>query len=351
MAKTRVGISIGDINGIGPEVILKTFTDNRVLQACIPVVYGSTKTLNYHAKVLNMDAPQVHEVDDSGKLDPKKINVVKSWEGDLRTEMGAMTEQGGQAAFQALEKAAQALASNQVDILLTAPINKKSIQGAGFQFPGHTEYLADMAGEEPLMIMAADGLRVGMVTGHMALKDVPGAISQELILKKMEILHKSLLQDFGIVKPKIAVLGLNPHAGEAGTMGTEEQEIIAPAIRKANDQGMLAMGPFPSDGFFGAGMYKQYDGILAMYHDQGLAPFKSIAFDLGVNYTAGLPIVRTSPDHGTGYAIAGKNEASEMSFRHALFLGLDVYKNRASYKEIHADPLPVSERKNRDRGK
>lgn len=345
MEKVKVGISIGDINGIGPEVVLKTFLDKRMLDVCTPVVYVNPEVLKFHSEQLELELPNLWTVKGDGKVDPQRINVVPCWDESLEVQFGQQTPSGGKAAFLSLQKAAQALASGEVDVLVTAPIHKKSIQSQGFSFPGHTEYLADMASAQPLMLLVADDLRVGIVTGHIALKEVPSKITEQAILDKLEIMQKALKQDFGITKPKIAVLGLNPHAGESGAMGTEEIEIIGPAIEKARGQDILAMGPFPADGFFGVGMHAQYDGVLAMYHDQGLAPFKSMAFDLGVNYTAGLPIVRTSPDHGTGFAIAGKGEASEQSFRSSVYLACDVFKQRKAHKDMTANPLKISARK------
>jgi 4-hydroxythreonine-4-phosphate dehydrogenase len=260
--------------------------------------------------------------------------------------VGESTAEAGQYAFKSLEAATKDLASNKIDVLVTAPINKNNIQSESFKFPGHTEYLAEYANiEYPLMMLTHNDLRVGTVTGHLPLKEVAESIYYEDILHKLEVFHKSLQQDFRITRPKIAVLGLNPHNGDNGTLGSEEQEVIIPAIEEANKQGILAMGPFAADGFFGSPGYKKFDGILAMYHDQGLTPFKTLSFDQGVNFTAGLPIVRTSPDHGTAYDIAGKNLASASSFRNAVFLAIDIFKNRKEFRSISSNPLKISKKK------
>lgn len=347
----RVGISIGDINGIGPEVIIKTLSDNRILQNCTPIIYGSTKTISYHKKTLRNIDFQYQSIKNASEVIPNKINIVNIWNEEVRVEFGKSTEISGKYALLSLEKATEDLASNKIDVLVTAPISKDAIQNAGFQFPGHTEYLAHLSGQEDaLMMMVADNLRVAIVTSHIALKDVPNTLTKEKILKKINELDKSLKQDYKIIRPKIAVFGLNPHAGENGKMGDEEIEIIAPAIQEAKDEcGILAFGPYPADGFFGSKLLNEFDAILAMYHDQGLAAFKALSFDQGVNYTAGLPIVRTSPDHGTAYDIAGKNKASETSFRQAIYLAIDIYKSRSFYKEIKQNPLPFSEQKDNNK--
>lgn len=342
----RVGITLGDINGIGPEVIIKALGDPRMLTECTPVIYGSSKTISYHKKAINDKNFNFTRIADAKDIQPKKINVVSCWSEVVNITLGKSNEVGGQYAFKSLERATEDLAAGKVDVLVTAPISKEAIQQAGFKFPGHTEYLADMSGEkEALMMMVSDKLRVALVTSHIALKDVSTTLTTDKILAKIKELNNSLKKDFGIVRPKIAVLGLNPHAGEKGKMGTEESEIINPAIQAANNEKILAFGPFPADGFFGSSNYTQYDAILAMYHDQGLTPFKALAFNSGVNFTAGLPIVRTSPDHGTAFDIAGQDKADEASFREAMYLAMDVYRTRSFIKEINKDPLAISEPK------
>lgn len=350
----RVGISVGDINGIGPEVIMKALSDNRILQDCTPIIYASNKVFSFYKKELGINDFNYQSVKSADEPKGKKVFLVNLWKDDIKIEPGELTEEGGKYAFDSLEHATKDLASGKIDVLVTAPISKDAISKAGFKFPGHTEYLADMSGlEEALMVMVSSTLRVALVTSHIALKDVTSKISQDLICDKMRTFNNSLIKDFGIRKPKIAVLGLNPHAGEGGKMGEEENETILPAIRKVSGEGILAYGPYPADGFFGSAVKNNFDGVLAMYHDQGLAAFKALAFDEGVNFTAGLPIVRTSPDHGTAFDIAGKNKASGDSMRHAIYLAIDVYRNQQREKIIHRDPLEISEPKqdNRKRGK
>lgn len=346
----RVGISIGDINGIGPEVIMKALNDNRILQDCIPIIYGSSKVFSHYKKELDFNDFNYQTVQTADEPKGKKVFVVNLWKDDVEIKMGELSEVAGKYAFDSLEQATKDLASGKIDVLVTAPISKDAISKAGFKFPGHTEYLADMSGlEDALMVMVSSTLRVALVTSHIALKDVSGKISQDLISEKIKMFNNSLIKDFGIRKPKIAVLGLNPHAGEGGKLGEEENEIILPAIRKVSSEGVVVFGPYPADGFFGSGMKNDFDGVLAMYHDQGLAAFKALAFDEGVNFTAGLPIVRTSPDHGTAFDIAGKDKASGDSMRHAIYLAIDVYRNHQRDKVINRDPLEISEPKREDR--
>ncbi len=340
--RVKVGITHGDINGVGYEVIIKVLNDNRVLELFTPVIYGHSRVASFYKKNLNATELNFNLVKDASQAHPKRCNIINCTENDLQIEIGKSTAIAGEAAYQALEMAVNDLKNNEIDVLVTAPINKQNIQSNAFDFPGHTEYLAQrFGGAEPLMLMVWNQLRVGTVTGHVPLEKVPQLITVELILKKLHILNKSLQQDFGVIKPKIAVLGLNPHAGDGGLLGDEEQKIILPALAKARgEKDILAFGPFPADGFFGSGSWKQYDGVLAMYHDQGLAPFKSLAFEGGVNFTAGLPIVRTSPAHGTAYDIAGKNEASEDALRQAIYLAIDVVRNRWQHQELISNPLP-----------
>lgn len=336
----KAGISIGDPNGIGPEIIMKTLMDNRVLENITPIIYGSSRLFNNWKKQLNFEEFQFNGINDASEAIPKKINVVRMWKEDFDLKPGEASVEAGKLAFASLKSATEDLAAGKFDVLVTAPIDKKAIQSKEFDFPGHTEFLAKMSEvDDALMFMVSENLRVGVVTGHIPLQQVSEALKKDKIVKKIEQIIHSLERDFMIRKPKIAVLGLNPHAGEKGLLGTEEQEIITPAINAAKEKGHWVFGPYPADGFFGSGTYKQYDAVLAMYHDQGLAPFKSLSFGTGVNFTAGLPIVRTSPDHGTAFEIAGKGEASEASFRTALFLACDIYNNRKMFREMTANPL------------
>lgn len=347
----KVGITLGDINGIGPEVVIKALSDPRILQGCTPVIYGSAKVLSFHKKTIEGEDLNYQTIQDANDAMRKKVNVIHAWDTEPDVELGKATEVGGKHAFLSLERATQDLAANKVDVLVTAPISKETIMKAGFQFPGHTEYLADMSGvKEALMMMVSDSMKVALVSTHVALKDVSANLTRELIASKLEQLDASLRKDFGIVRPRIAVLGLNPHAGENGKMGNEEVDTIVPGMNLAKNKGLLVGGPFPADGFFGSTALHQYDAVLAMYHDQGLAPFKALAFDEGVNFTAGLPIVRTSPDHGTAFDIAGHDKASAQSFRNALYLAMDIYRTRKMQKEMHANPLKVSPKEKRRYG-
>lgn len=337
--KVIVGITQGDINGIGLEVILKTLMEPAIMDICTPVLFSSQKTVSYYRKVLGLEEFNFHPTKDLTQLNTKKPNVLVCYDEEVNIEMGKSTDIGGKYAFISVEKATQALQNKQIHTLVTAPINKHNMQNTEFASVGHTEYLGRKLGGEPLMLMCSNGgLRVAVVTGHVPVKDVPSRISVENVTKKLKQLHESLLKDFAIRKPKIAVLGLNPHAGDNGTIGSEDKDVIAKAIQGANLSGII-YGPYGADGFFGSGAYRQFDGILAMYHDQGLVPFKTLAFESGVNFTAGLNEVRTSPDHGTGYDIAGKNIASESSFKHALYMAIDIYRNRNMHAEISANPL------------
>lgn len=345
-APIRVGITIGDINGIGPEVIIKAFRNPEMLVNCTPIIYATTKVIAFHKKAINDELMVYQGVKDANEAQDRKVNIVNCWQEPADIELGKANESGGKHAFLSLEAATQDLASGKIDVLVTAPISKETIHMAGFKFPGHTEYLAHLSGEaEALMMMVSGNLRVALVTSHIALKDVVKEVTEEKILKKIQQLEKSLKKDFGIIRPKIAVLGLNPHAGEKGAMGDEESTVISPAIQKAYNSGILTFGPYPADGFFGSRQYQNFDGVLSMYHDQGLTGFKSIAFDDGVNYTAGLPIVRTSPDHGTAFDIAGQDKANEQSMRSAIYLAMDIYRKRKFIKEIYANPLQKQDMK------
>lgn len=327
--KPKIGITMGDFNGVGSEVIIKALQDPRFCNICTPIIYGSGKVLTKYKRVLNIEDFNYHQYNTNSYLNEKKPNVINCWPDHIEIEPGKVTELAGEMAFKALEKATEDLQSGFIDAIVTAPINKSNIQSEAFHFPGHTEYFANLCGiEDYLMLMASDQLKIGVATGHVPLRQVPDLITKELLFGKINILMNTLKNDFGILKPKIAVLGLNPHAGEEGLLGSEEKDVIHHVIHDLRQRGNLVYGPFPADGFFGSMSFQKFDAILAMYHDQGLVPFKSLAFDSGVNYTAGLSIVRTSPDHGTGYNIAGKNKASESSMREAIFMACDIVKNR-----------------------
>jgi len=340
MEKLKIGISIGDINGIGLEVILKTVANSAITNLCTPVIYGSSKVVSYHKNIAGIDF-QYQQSRSAAQLAPDRVNVINCWQDNVNITIGKATEEGGLYAIKSLEGAMEELKSGLLDALVTAPINKYAMQMAGFPFPGHTEYLTKELGHngESLMLMVHDTLRVGLATNHLPIDSVASAINKAGVLRKIQMLNDSLRKDFGIERPVIAVLGLNPHAGDNGVIGEEEEQYIRPAIEDAKSKGIMAMGPFPADGFFGSSQYTKYDAILAMYHDQGLVPFKLLAFGGGVNYTSGLSGVRTSPDHGTAYDIAGKNEADPSSFREALFLAIDIARNRKDHAEMHANPL------------
>ena len=338
--KIVAGISQGDINGIGYEVIMKTLMDVEITDICIPVIYGSPKVAAYHRKALNINNFSFNNIRSTEEAHSQKANLINCLDDNVRVELGKSTPQGGEAAFASLERAVADLRSGKLDVLVTAPIDKNNIQSDNFRFSGHTEYLMEKAGvKDVLMFMVSESIKIGVATGHVALREVPDMITVDLVLRKIRLMNQSLIHDFGVGKPRIAVLGLNPHAGDNSLLGNEEAEIITPAVQQAIRENILAFGPFPADGFFGAGSFTKFDGILAMYHDQGLTPFKALSFDTGVNFTAGLPFVRTSPGHGTAYQIAGKGEASESSFRHALFLACDIFRNRQLYAEISRNPL------------
>jgi len=328
--KPKIAITLGDINGIGPEIILKTLSDNRILQQLTPVIFGSSKTLSYYRKTFNMlDFNFVQRRNDEVVID-KKVNVFNCWEDAVDISVGNVTPEGGNCSRLAIIAATKALKDKFVDAVVTAPINKSNIYSEEFKFKGHTSYFASHFNNgDNLMMMVSETLKVGLVTDHIPLKDVASHITKESLQSKINVFENSLRTDFGISKPKIAVLGLNPHAGEEGLLGGEEKDTITPVIEEYRNKGMLIYGPYPSDGFFGNSTYKNYDGVLGMYHDQVLIPFKCLSFDTGVNYTAGIKIVRTSPDHGTANSIAGKNVASEQSFREALFLAQRILKNRS----------------------
>lgn len=337
--KIKVGISVGDLNGIGLEVVLKTFQDKRMMEFCTPVMYASPKVIAYHKKALNLNIP-VNQAKSEEDLVADKLNCITVWKEEVQMDFGKPSKEIGSFAFKSLEAATNAVKEGKVDFLLTAPINKDNIFNEDFEFPGHTEYLGDAFGGDPLMLLVHENLRLGLITGHVPLSEVASLISADLIRSKVDILNKSLQQDFGIDRPKIAVLGLNPHCGDKGVIGKEDDELVKPVIEQIRkEENKLVFGPYAADGFFGSAAYKEFDGVLAMYHDQGLAPFKTIAFGNGVNFTAGLEAIRTSPDHGTGYEIAGKNQASPESFKQALYTGIQLFRERVSYKEITKNVL------------
>ncbi len=319
---------------------MKTFSDPTMLELCTPVIYGSPKVAAYHRKAMEIPT-NFSIVNTAEDAQDGRVNVVNCIEEELKVELSKPTPEAGKAALTALERALTDYRAGLFDVLVTAPINKHTIQSETFHFPGHTEYIEERVGDgqKALMILLKGDFRVALVTGHVPVRDIPGMLTKELIMEKMEIFHQSLKKDFGIDNPRIAVFSLNPHAGDNGLLGTEEQEIIIPAMKEMIAKGVQCFGPYPADGFMGSGNYTHFDGILAMYHDQGLAPFKALAMDEGVNFTAGLPIVRTSPAHGTAYDIAGKGIASEDSFRQAVYVAMDVFRNRAWEKEISARPL------------
>lgn len=331
--KIIVGISIGDVNGIGIEVILKTFEDIRVLEFCTPVIFGSTKVISYYKKNLNSNVA-INGIDNLNSIIPNKFNVLNVWKENVDIDTGKATELSGKYAFKSLESATNALKSGNIDVLVTAPINKENIQSDDFNFNGHTEYLESKLEGKSLMILMADSLRVGLITGHVPLKDVASLITPERIMGKVMIMNKTLQRDFNIRKPKIAILGLNPHSGDNGLIGKEDEEIVKPTIDKCRQKSMLVFGPYAADGFFGSETYKQFDGVLAMYHDQGLAPFKTLSFGKGVNFTSGLSKIRTSPDHGTAYDIAGENKANHHSFNEAMFAAIKIFNNRSEFDEL-----------------
>lgn len=342
--RLRVGITHGDFNGVGYEVILKMLDDPRILELCTPVVYGSAKIAAYYRKGLELafNIP-FNQIQQASQARTDAVNIVNIIGQEAHIAPGESTPEAGEAAFIALERAVADLKEGTIDVLLTAPINKANIQSDTFRFAGHTEYLASACGDgaEPLMILFNDRIRVALVTTHLPLAKIAEAITEDAIVAKLQLFNQSLTADFAIVKPRIAVLSLNPHAGDGGLLGAEEKEIIAPAIERARNQLKIhAFGPYPADGFFGNGLYTKFDGVLAMYHDQGLAPFKTLAMESGVNFTAGLPYVRTSPDHGTGYDIAGKGVASEASMRAALYAAIDIFRSRRTHEEMTASPLP-----------
>jgi len=338
LAKIKVGISIGDLNGIGGEVVLKTFEDSRMTDFCTPIIFASNKTISKLKNDLeiNINYNGIKEVQ---KAIAGKINVVNVWAETPTISYGQATEESGKYALKSLRAAVKALKKNEIDLLVTAPINKKNIQTKDFHFPGHTDYLASELEGESLMFMVAENLRIGLLTDHLAVKDVPEAITPKLIRNKIRVMENSLRMDFGIRKPKIALLGINPHSGDNGVIGKEDDEVLKPVIRELSDDGHLVYGPYAADSFFGSEVYKSFDAILAAYHDQGLIPFKTLSFGKGVNFTAGLSKVRTSPDHGTAYEIAGKGKADPASFKEAVFMAIGIYRKRREFQKLMKNPL------------
>lgn len=338
--KPIIGISIGDINGIGLEVILKALSHKKIVDMCVPVIYGSSKVVSYHKNIVALDEFSFYGQRNAERLQFDKVNVVNVWQDNVNITLGKPTDLGGKYAQLSLQAAVNDLKAGLIDALVTAPIHKKSMQLAGFQHVGHTEYLAqEFNASDYLMLMASDSLRVGVVTGHIALREVAQSITKEKIISKLKILHETMKIDFGYERANIAVLGLNPHAGEEGMLGDEEEKIIRPAVVECKKSGMMVFGPYPPDGFFGSGQFAKFDCILAMYHDQGLIPFKALTFGSGVNFTAGLSCIRTSPDHGTAFNLAGRNMADPSSFLKALFMAIDTYRNRKEYYELKANAV------------
>jgi 4-hydroxythreonine-4-phosphate dehydrogenase len=338
--KPLIGFTSGDLNGIGIELIIKTLSDSRILEQCTPIVFASNKSINFYRKSLPEINFAYQSVKDFTRINYKQLNVFNCWDDEVAINAGQLNEIGGKYARLSLQQAVNALKEGHIHGLVTAPIHKKNIQSAEFDFTGHTPYLKHAFGlNDVLMLMVASNLRVALVTEHVPVKDIAVNISKENITGKLKILSESLKIDFGIEKPKIAVLGLNPHAGDEGLVGNEEQTIIKPAINEAREKGILAFGPFSADAFFARASYQEFDAVLAMYHDQGLIPFKSLTIGEGVNFTAGMPVVRTSPDHGTAFDIAGKGKADESSFLAAIFECIDIIKQRALYHENHSNPL------------
>jgi 4-hydroxythreonine-4-phosphate dehydrogenase len=327
--RPKIGITIGDLNGVGPEIILKALSDNRILNMITPVIYGSAKVVQFYKKQLNIEEFNYTQVKGKGQFAVKNVNVVNCWEDVVEITPGKASRESGKAALNAIRQACEEMKEGVIDALVTAPVDKLTIHSAEFPFKGHTEFITQyFESAESLMFMVSDTLKVGLVTEHVALKDVAALITKERIEAKLKIMEQSLRRDFGIMKPRIAVLGLNPHAGDGGLLGMEEEDIIKGIVADQKNRGKLVFGPVPPDGFFGAGQYQRYDAILAMYHDQGLIPFKTLAFENGVNYTAGLKVIRTSPDHGTAYNIAGKNQANEQSLREAIYLAASIFHQR-----------------------
>lgn len=338
-----VGISIGDLNGIGAEVVLKTFEDNRMLEFCTPVIFANVKLMSFIKKTLNANC-NFHGIDKLDQIVHGKINVLNVWREGVNIDYGKTDDNVGKYAVLSFTTAVTVLKEGEIDVLVTAPINKYNIQSEEFSFPGHTDYLDKELEGDALMLMVQDKLRVGLLTDHIPVQEVSSYITEELIRKKISTINQTLKQDFRISRPKIAVLGVNPHGGDNGVIGREDEDVVKPVLSKLFDEGVLVFGPYSADSFFGSGLHEKYDAVIAAYHDQGLIPFKTLAFGKGVNFTAGLEGVRTSPDHGTAFEIAGKGEADNTSFKEAVFLALEVFRNRNEYKEISKNPLKTREK-------
>ncbi|NUM50184.1 MAG: 4-hydroxythreonine-4-phosphate dehydrogenase PdxA [Flavobacteriales bacterium] len=346
--KIKIGITSGDINGIGTEIIIKTLNDNLITDLCTPIYYGSSKVISFYKKTLDLPDFNFNKIRSADEANPKKNNLINIWDEELSIEPGKSNNAFGKYAYHSLKTATDDLLQGKIQAMVTAPIDKKNIQSNEFNFSGHTEYLAHRAEGNALMVLSSEEMRVALVTGHVPLSEVSKKITKEVVIEKIKKLNQSLITDFSIRKPRIAVLGLNPHAGDNNLIGKEDKEMILPAIETSKLQGILAFGPFPSDGFFGNMLHKKYDAVLAMYHDQGLTPFKLSSFGNGVNYTAGLKIIRTSPDHGTAFDIAGKNKANENSFRQAIYTAIEIYKNRTSNNQLVSNPLPFAKTGDKD---
>lgn len=340
--KIIVGITQGDSNGIGYEVIIKALADPRILEQFTPVIYGSSKLFGFYRKTIpEVEQMDTNAINSASEAHEKRVNIVNCLPDSTFAEPGQATSESAKSAITSLSTALRELKEGKIDVLVTGPINKKAMSNEGFGFPGHTEYIQNAFGvKDVLMFMVSHRLKLAVVTGHIPLKDVSSAITEEKILSKLRLMNESLKQDFVIDQPRIAVLSLNPHSGDGGLLGTEEQEIIIPAIKKANDEGILAFGPFSPDGYFGLSHYENFDATLAMYHDQGLAPFKSLSFEDGVNFTAGLPVIRTSPDHGTAFEMAGRDQADPRSMRAAIFTAIDIFRNRLEWEDLQANKMP-----------
>ena len=336
--KIKLGVSVGDLNGIGPEIILKTFEDSRILEFCTPVIFASTKTMSFFSKHFKNEI-NYHGINEGDQVLDGKVNVFNVWKENVSIEFGKEDVNIGNYAIKSLEKATQKLKLGEIDVLVTAPINKHTVQSNSFNFPGHTDYLAKALGGKSLMFMVAEELKVGLLTDHVPVKEVPQQITEQLVVEKIHTIYDSLIADFKIIRPRIALLGINPHAGDSGVIGKEDDEVLRPTIARIRDSGKLVFGPYSADSFFGSNNYKNFDAVVAAYHDQGLIPFKTITFGRGVNYTAGLSKVRTSPDHGTAYEIAGKGLADESSFKEAVYAAIEIFKNRKEYEEISKNPL------------
>ena len=341
----KIGITIGDVNGVGPEVIIKVLSNEHFVTKFTPIIYGSSKVMSYHKNIVKDSEINFFNISSADRASRDKINVINCWDENVNISLGKATEDGGKYAYLALDKAVQDLKAGLIDALVTAPINKEAMSMAQFPYPGHTEYIEHTIGGKSLMMMVGERLRVGLVTNHLPVSEVAHKITKSQIMEKLRLLNDSLIRDFGIDKPLIAVLGLNPHAGDNGTIGKEEEEFIRPAIIEAKKSGMNVAGPYSADGFFGSSQFTKFDGILAMYHDQGLIPFKALTFGTGVNFTAGLDKIRTSPDHGTAYDLAGKNEADETSIRSAIYMAIEVYKHRTEYVDLRKNSLKKKEKR------